>query len=87
MIDSFDIEIGCGELNFATRCIDQNVGQDRDGVPAFYDVLDMSKRILERAAFDRQSHLIIPLPVIRFCPRVFLSRINESARSFWGAGR
>ena len=45
MINRFNIEVGCRELHCTVFRIDQDIGQDRNGVTAFNDILDMSERI------------------------------------------
>ncbi len=70
-LDDLDVQVGGGELQTGLARLDQDVGQDRDGVAALDHALDMVQRLEEGAAFDVDLHGLIaacytdPTPISR----------------------
>jgi hypothetical protein len=54
--DDLEVEVGGGQADGAGVGLDQDVGQDRNGVAAFHDALHVVERLQERRALDDHTH-------------------------------
>ena len=60
--DHLDFEVGAGQRQLAVLDLHQQVGQDRQGLPAFDDVDDLRQRLQEDFALQAETHAD-PLPL------------------------
>ena len=51
-----EIHVGGGQAERIGAGLEQDVGEDRDGVAPLDDALDMAQRLQQSAAFDGQFH-------------------------------
>ena len=59
-LDDFELEIGGLERQLGMICLDQHIGENRNGVAAFDHAMDMTERFQQRGAFDGDFHVFIP---------------------------
>ena len=55
-LDNLDIQVGRGELELALARLDQDIGQDRDGVATLDHALDMVQGFQQGATLDVDLH-------------------------------
>ena len=60
VVDDLDIEVGRAEDDRVAFGLDQDVGEDRDGVAPLDHGLRLTDRLEKRAAFDAEFHALIP---------------------------
>ena len=90
--DYFNIEIGCGKAQICARGLNENIGQDRNGVAPLHDTLHMIERPEKRSSFNRHTHNgntpvleQIPAKLHDFADKDLLQHVNL-ARFLFGKG-
>ena len=76
-VQHLDVEVGGAEADLVALGLDQQVGEDRNGVAALDDGLRLADRLEQRRAFDADLH--VPLPRSRANPG---RRLPEAAPGF-----